>query len=59
MDWIAATSYVAGVVFLIIGVSLVFHLPAVLAFMQEILGFLCIILGVLALFFGTKLLRSA
>jgi hypothetical protein len=58
MDWLAAISYIAGIILLIIGVSLVFHLSAVLSFVQEILGILCLILGVVALVFGTKLARS-
>jgi hypothetical protein len=58
MDWLAAISYIAGIILLVIGVSLVFHLSAVLSFMQEILGILCLILGAVALVFGTKLARS-
>lgn len=58
MDWLAATAFIAGIILLIIGGSLVLHLPAVLMFLQEILGFLCLALGVLALFVGVKLIRS-
>lgn len=59
MDWLANFALVSGIILLIIGVSLVFHLPAVLAFLQEILGFLCIILGGLFVFFFVKLAKSA
>ena len=58
MDWLAATAFIAGIILLILGGSLVFNLPAVLMFMQEILGVLCLALGVLALFVGVKLIRS-
>ncbi len=58
MDWLAATAFIAGIILLILGGSLVLHLPAVLTFMQEILGFLCLALGALALFVGVKLIRS-
>jgi hypothetical protein len=58
MDWLAAIAFIAGIILLIIGISLVFHLSAVMAFLQEILGVLCLILGVIALIFGTKLARS-
>jgi uncharacterized membrane protein len=58
MDWFAATAIIAGIILLIIGGSLVLHLPAVLTFLQEILGFLCLALGALALYVGVRLIRS-
>lgn len=58
MDWIALVAFIAGIILLILGGSLVFNLPVIIGFFQTIMGFLCILLGVVAVFFGWKLTRN-
>jgi hypothetical protein len=58
MDWIALVAFVAGIILLILGISLVFNLPAIMDFFQKIMGFLCLLLGAVSIFFGYKLMKS-
>jgi len=58
MDWIALVAFIAGIILLILGGSLVLNLPVIIGFFQAIMGFLCILLGVVAVFFGWKLMKT-
>lgn len=58
MDWIGVIAVLAGIILIIIGAGLVFNLPALMQFVEEVIGALCILLGAVALLFGAKLLRS-
>jgi len=58
MDWIGVIALLAGIILICIGIGLVFNLPAMMQFVEEIIGGLCVVLGIVAVFFGTKLLRS-
>ena len=58
MDWIALVSFIAGIILLILGGSLVLNLPVIIGFFQAIMGFLCIMLGIVSVFFGWKLIKA-
>lgn len=58
MDWIAAISFIAGILLIIVGIALVFNLPVIMLFFEKIVGIVCVILGLVALFFGWKLVKS-
>jgi hypothetical protein len=58
MDWIAFISFIAGIILLIIGIALLFNLPAIMLFFEKIVGLLFVLLGIVALVFGWKLVRS-
>jgi len=58
MDWIALISFIAGIILLIIGIALLFNLPAIMLFFEKIVGLLFVILGIVALVFGWKLVKS-
>ncbi len=58
MDWIGIGAVVIGVFLVVIGLGLVFDLPAITQFVEAIFGILCIILGLIGVFFGAKLLKS-
>lgn len=58
MDWIALVAFVAGIILLILGGSLVLNLPVIIGFFQAIMGFLCIMLGIVSVFFGWKLIKA-
>lgn len=58
MDWIGIGAVIVGIFLVVIGLGLVFNLPAITQFVEAIFGVLCIILGLIGVFFGAKLLRS-
>lgn len=58
MDWIAFISFIAGIILVIVGIALLFNLPAIMHFFEKIVGLLCVLLGIVALTFGWKLVRS-
>jgi hypothetical protein len=58
MDWIAAISFIAGILLIIVGIALVFNLPVIMLFFEKIVGIVCVILGFVALVFGWKLVKS-
>jgi hypothetical protein len=58
MDWIAAISFIAGILLIIVGIALVFNLPMIMLFFEKIVGIVCVILGLVALVFGWKLIKS-
>jgi hypothetical protein len=58
MDWIAAISFIAGILLIIVGIALVFNLPMIMLFFEKIVGIVCVVLGLVALVFGWKLVKS-
>lgn len=58
MDWLGIGALIVGIFLVVIGIGLVFDLPAITQFVEAIFGVLCIILGLIGVFFGAKLLRS-
>ncbi len=58
MDWIAFIAFIAGIILVIIGIALLFNLPAIMHFFEKIVGLLCVLLGVVSIVFGWKLFKS-
>jgi len=59
MDYLGLGSLFVGVLFILTGVSLIFNIPAIMPWVDELAGFIALLIGLGLTYFGYRLIKVA
>ncbi|OPX66935.1 MAG: hypothetical protein A4E37_01738 [Methanoregulaceae archaeon PtaB.Bin056] len=59
MDYLGLGSLIVGILFILTGVSLVFNIPEIMPWVEELAGFIALVIGFALFYFGYRLIRAA
>jgi uncharacterized membrane protein len=59
MDYLGLGSLIVGILFLLTGISLIFNIPEIMPWVEELAGLISLIIGIALTYFGYRLLTVA
>ena len=59
MDYLGVGALFVGILFILVGISLIFNIPQVIVWVEELAGFIALLIGVALSYFGYRLVSVA
>lgn len=59
MDYLGLGALVAGILFILTGISLIFNIPQIMPWVEELSGFIALLIGLILSYFGYRLISAA
>jgi len=59
MDYLGLGSLFVGILFVLTGVSLIFNIPQLMPWVEELSGFIALLIGLALAYFGYRLISVA
>ena len=59
MDYLGLGALFVGILFILMGIGLMFNIPQMIVWVEELAGFIALLIGVALLYFGYRLVSLA
>ncbi|KQC08816.1 MAG: hypothetical protein APR55_02900 [Methanolinea sp. SDB] len=59
MDYLGLGALFVGILFILMGISLMFNIPQVIVWVEELAGFIALLIGLALAYFGYRLISVA